>query len=137
MTDHATLRKAKKHLRRLAHPLQPLVMLGNAGLTDGVVGELDRALDDHELVKVSARSRRADRARRRPRGARPPHPSVDGAAHRTHRRVLSPPQGSSEGSPSRPLAEAQAREHVEKRGHAVPGAEGEPSGGPVRVGPTP
>jgi RNA-binding protein len=47
--------KQKKHLRRLAHPLHPLVMLGNAGLTDGVVKELDRALTDHELVKVSAR----------------------------------------------------------------------------------
>jgi RNA-binding protein len=47
--------KQKKHLRRLAHPLSPVVMLGNAGLTDGVVGELDRALTDHELVKVSAR----------------------------------------------------------------------------------
>ena len=47
--------KQKKHLRRLAHPLHPLVMLGNAGLTDAVVGELDRALTDHELVKVSAR----------------------------------------------------------------------------------
>jgi RNA-binding protein len=49
--------KQKKHLRRLAHPLHPLVMLGNAGLTDGVVAELDRALHDHELVKVSARSK--------------------------------------------------------------------------------
>lgn len=47
--------KQKKHLRRLAHPLTPIVMLGNAGLTDGVVNELDRALHDHELVKVSAR----------------------------------------------------------------------------------
>ena len=47
--------KQKKHLRRLAHSLHPLVMLGNAGLTDAVVGELDRALADHELVKVSAR----------------------------------------------------------------------------------
>jgi RNA-binding protein len=47
--------KQKKHLRRLAHPLNPIVMLGNAGLTDGVVNELDRALTDHELVKVSAR----------------------------------------------------------------------------------
>jgi len=47
--------KQKKHLRRLAHPLHPLVMLGNAGLTDGIVSELDRALSDHELVKVSAR----------------------------------------------------------------------------------
>jgi len=47
--------KQKKHLRRLAHPMSPLVMLGNAGLTDGVVNELDRALNDHELVKVAAR----------------------------------------------------------------------------------
>jgi RNA-binding protein len=47
--------KQKKHLRRLAHPLHPLVMLGNSGLTEGVVNELDRALTDHELVKVSAR----------------------------------------------------------------------------------
>jgi RNA-binding protein len=47
--------KQRKHLRRLAHPMKPIVMLGNAGLTDGVVAELDRALTDHELVKVSAR----------------------------------------------------------------------------------
>ena len=47
--------KQKKHLRRLAHPLRPVVILGNAGLTDGVVNELERALTDHELVKVSAR----------------------------------------------------------------------------------
>jgi RNA-binding protein len=47
--------KQKKHLRRLAHPMSPIVMLGNAGLTAGVVQELDRALSDHELVKVSAR----------------------------------------------------------------------------------
>ncbi|HEY0746449.1 MAG TPA: ribosome assembly RNA-binding protein YhbY [Steroidobacteraceae bacterium] len=47
--------KQKKHLRRLAHPMSPIVMLGNGGLTLGVVRELDRALEDHELVKVSAR----------------------------------------------------------------------------------
>lgn len=47
--------KQKKHLRRLAHPLNPIVMLGNAGLTDAVVAELERALTDHELVKVTAR----------------------------------------------------------------------------------
>jgi RNA-binding protein len=46
----------KKHLRRLAHALQPLVTLGNAGLTEGVVKELERALKDHELVKVRARA---------------------------------------------------------------------------------
>jgi RNA-binding protein len=47
--------KQKKHLRRLAHSRTPIVMLGNAGLTEAVVKELDRALADHELVKVSAR----------------------------------------------------------------------------------
>src|SRR3977135_3109451 len=51
----ALTEKQKKHLRRLAHPMKPIVMLGNAGLTDAVVSELDRALSDHELVKVSAR----------------------------------------------------------------------------------
>ena len=30
-------------------------MLGNAGLTEGVINELERALNDHELVKVAAR----------------------------------------------------------------------------------
>jgi RNA-binding protein len=48
--------KQKKHLRRLAHPLSPIVMLGNAGLTAGVVNELDRALS----VKVSARAGERD-----------------------------------------------------------------------------
>jgi RNA-binding protein len=48
--------KQKKHLRRLAHPLHALVSVGNAGLTDGVVAELDRALAHHELVKVSVRA---------------------------------------------------------------------------------
>ncbi len=51
----ALTEKQKKHLRRLAHPLSPVVMLGSAGLTAGVVAEMDRALADHELVKVSAR----------------------------------------------------------------------------------
>jgi RNA-binding protein len=51
----ALTEKQKKHLRRLAHPMNPIVILGNAGLTDAVVAELDRALADHELVKVSAR----------------------------------------------------------------------------------
>jgi len=47
--------KQKKHLRRLAHPLHPIVRLGTAGLTDAVVNELERALTDHELVKVGVR----------------------------------------------------------------------------------
>ena len=47
--------RQKKHLRRLGHPLHPLVTLGQAGLTDAVAAEMERALADHELVKVRAR----------------------------------------------------------------------------------
>jgi RNA-binding protein len=47
--------KQKKYLRRLAHPLKPIVMLGQSGLTENIVKETERALNDHELIKVSAR----------------------------------------------------------------------------------
>ncbi len=40
------------HLRRLGHALKPVVLMGNAGLTDNVMAEIDQALDDHELIKV-------------------------------------------------------------------------------------
>ena len=53
--------RQKKHLRRLAHALSPIVMLGNAGLTDAVAAELDQALTAHELVKVSVRVGDRDR----------------------------------------------------------------------------
>ena len=38
------------------------IQIGNAGLTEGVTGETERALHDHELIKVRARV--ADRAAR-------------------------------------------------------------------------
>lgn len=41
-----------RYLRGLAHPLQPVVMLGGKGVTPGVLKELEQALDDHELIKV-------------------------------------------------------------------------------------
>ena len=41
-----------KFLRGLCHDLKPVVMLGQKGLTDAVLNELDIALDHHELVKV-------------------------------------------------------------------------------------
>ena len=45
----------RKFLRTLAHPKKPVVMIGNAGLTDAVINEIDQALDAHELIKVRAR----------------------------------------------------------------------------------
>ena len=47
--------KQKKYLRGLAHPRNPIVMIGQHGLTPGVIQELDLALTAHELVKVRAR----------------------------------------------------------------------------------
>lgn len=44
--------KQKKTLRGLAHSRKPVVLMGNAGLTDGVLAALDEALLIHELVKV-------------------------------------------------------------------------------------
>lgn len=54
--------RQRRHLRGLAHGLKPIVRLGNAGLTDAVLLEAARALDDHELVKVKIPG--GDRARR-------------------------------------------------------------------------
>lgn len=42
----------KKQFRTLGHKLNPVVTIADRGLTDGVRGELNRALDDHELIKV-------------------------------------------------------------------------------------
>lgn len=39
-------------LRAQAHHLDPVVLLGNEGLTEAVVKEVNRALDSHGLIKV-------------------------------------------------------------------------------------
>ncbi len=42
----------RKYLRGLAHGRRPLVQVGEDGLSDGVIGAVDAALSEHELVKV-------------------------------------------------------------------------------------
>ena len=46
--------RQRRHLRALAHALKPVVRLGGAGLTAAVAREAERALRDHELIKVKA-----------------------------------------------------------------------------------
>jgi RNA-binding protein len=41
-----------KQYRAIAHKLHPIVTVGGQGLTEGIQIELDRALTDHELVKI-------------------------------------------------------------------------------------
>jgi len=42
----------KKQLRAIGHHLKPVVTVAGAGLSENVLAELDRALNDHELIKV-------------------------------------------------------------------------------------
>jgi RNA-binding protein len=44
--------RERAHLKARAHALEPSVQVGNAGLTDAVVVEIDRALAARELIKV-------------------------------------------------------------------------------------
>lgn len=51
----------KKKLKALAHPLNPVVIVGQAGLTPAVINEINHALDAHELIKVKIRAERDER----------------------------------------------------------------------------
>lgn len=54
--------KQKRYLKGLAHSIKPVVMIGNSGLTDAVLAEIDNALEHHELIKVRVSGQeRADR----------------------------------------------------------------------------
>ena len=48
----------RRHLRGLAHPLKPVVFVGESGLSDAVLKAVDEALDAHELVKIRLRQPR-------------------------------------------------------------------------------
>ena len=41
-----------KQLRAIGHKLNPVVTVAGNGLTESVLAELERALGDHELIKV-------------------------------------------------------------------------------------
>jgi len=54
--------KQKRYLKGLAHSLKPVVMIGNSGLTESVLAEIENALQHHELIKVRVSGQeRADR----------------------------------------------------------------------------
>ena len=41
-----------KQLRAIGHKLKPIVTVSENGISEGVLNELERALNDHELIKV-------------------------------------------------------------------------------------
>lgn len=44
--------KQKRHLKALAHPLNPVIIVGGAGVSEALLKELDSTLEHHELIKV-------------------------------------------------------------------------------------
>jgi RNA-binding protein len=52
----------RRQLRARAHALDPVVIVGHAGLSVAVLGEIERALESHELIKIRVAG--ADRAGR-------------------------------------------------------------------------
>jgi len=42
----------KRYLRAIAHSLDPVILVGQKGITPSVLKEFDGALSHHELVKV-------------------------------------------------------------------------------------
>jgi RNA-binding protein len=50
----------RKH-RANAHNLKPVVMLGQFGLTESVLAEIEIALNAHELIKIKVRAEREER----------------------------------------------------------------------------
>lgn len=44
--------KQISYLRGLAHSLNPVVMISNKGLSEGVLKEINVCLDAHELIKI-------------------------------------------------------------------------------------
>lgn len=45
----------KKTLRAKAHHLKPVVLIGQAGISEQVLSEINLALDHHELIKIRIR----------------------------------------------------------------------------------
>lgn len=42
----------KKRLKSIGHHLKPIIQLGDKGVSDALLEELERRLEDHELIKV-------------------------------------------------------------------------------------
>jgi RNA-binding protein len=69
--------KQRRYLRGLGHELKVIVQIGKDGIDDGLVAAVDRALEDHELVKLKI-GEAADLDR---------HEAADSIARKTHSEV--------------------------------------------------
>lgn len=47
----------RRFLRAQAHSLNPVVTIGDAGLTEAVLKEIERSIASHELIKIKSHDR--------------------------------------------------------------------------------
>ena len=51
----------KKSLKAKAHTLKPVIIVGQSGLTESVLKEIEITLDTHELIKIKIRAEKDER----------------------------------------------------------------------------
>ena len=44
--------REKKLIKKLSHDLKPLIRIGKNGVTPSTIANIDKALTDHELIKI-------------------------------------------------------------------------------------
>lgn len=45
--------KERSYLKSLAHNMDPLIQLGKDGINEGFLNQIDKLLEDHEIVKIN------------------------------------------------------------------------------------
>lgn len=55
-TPMALTESQRKYLRGLGHGLKPVVTVGDAGVSEALLGEFESTIGHHELVKVRVRA---------------------------------------------------------------------------------
>jgi RNA-binding protein len=52
MPQEAMENSTRKQLKQIAHHLDPVIIVGEQGISEPLIAETQRALSDHELIKV-------------------------------------------------------------------------------------
>lgn len=61
LLGHIVNSARKKQLKTQAHLLKPVIIVGQSGLTESVLKEIEITLDTHELIKIKIRAERDER----------------------------------------------------------------------------
>ncbi len=106
----ALTQEQKKQFKSIGHHLKPVLIVAENGLTEGVLAELERALNDHELIKVKLALAERDDRRALLDELCAQSRSDPGAKHRQDGAGLS----------EEPEAEQESLEHQPFRRHLMP-----------------